>query len=107
MASSAFYDFRRCKVGTLVMRSPHYLQEHGLPAHTVQLGIVTDLTFMNDEGRVICYPRIHWEGEVTDHAVHPRNAQPWDRKLSRLRRRRKAPASSASRASRSALARSR
>lgn len=76
-------DFRDVPTGTVVKRSPHYLREHLIPrghAARKQLGMVVGRDFFQEEGKVVCYPRIFWEGSVTDSLTHPLNAVPYRRK---------------------------
>ncbi|MDO8416531.1 MAG: hypothetical protein Q7S87_10000 [Agitococcus sp.] len=66
-------DFTNAPFGLLVARSPHYCLNRG--AEQEQRGIVVERTFFQDaKGQAICWPRIHWEGSVSDALCHPINA---------------------------------
>lgn len=76
-------DFRKVPLGTLVKRSALWLREvHGRDRG--QLGIVTDRYFsQGEQGRVVCFPRIHWEGTPSASLTHPDNAVLYRRKHTR------------------------
>lgn len=64
---------KRFKTGNLVIRSDHWRREHFAP-DDYQLGIVTEVEFFDEDGKVVSYPAIHWEGEVVARVTHPDNA---------------------------------
>jgi len=64
---------KKFKTGNLVIRSDHWRREHFAP-DDYQLGIVTAVEFFDEDGKVIGYPAIHWEGEVIARVTHPDNA---------------------------------
>lgn len=74
------YDFTHCHVGTLVIHSEHYHDQHGTPRRSPsrkRLGMVVDKAFIQEEGAVVCYPVVHWEGAAMGHMCHPLNAVPY------------------------------
>jgi hypothetical protein len=77
MASNKVLDFRLCLVDTLVVRSPHAIEQRcGVGCDG--LGIVVELEFFPDaKGRPICWPRIHWEGAPAPTLTHPANVVPY------------------------------
>jgi hypothetical protein len=64
---------KKFKTGNLVIRSDHWRREHFAP-DDYQLGIVTEVEFFDEDGKVVCYPAIHWEGEVIARSTHSDNA---------------------------------
>ena len=73
-----FLDYRRAQTGMLVKRSAHCIQQLILRgARKRQLGIITGLEFFDEDGQVICYPVVHWEGEPLEHICHPINVEPY------------------------------
>jgi hypothetical protein len=66
--------FARVRIGTLVRRSKHWYREH--PGYAKgQLGIVTGHHTFQEDGRLITYPIIHWQTEVSPSTTHPANAE--------------------------------
>ena len=75
---TAVIDFTDAEPGLLVKRSAHFREQSCIPADRPdQLGIVTGKAFYEEDGRVICYPEVHWEGRVTSSATHPMNVTPY------------------------------
>ena len=83
---------KRFKAGNLVIRSDHWRREH-FATDDYQLGIVTEVEFFDEEGKVVCYPTIHWEGEVIARSTHPDNADvtTWQEMLQRKSESKAAP----------------
>lgn len=72
-----FFDFTDAGFGLLVKRSAHQRQQHFVPQDAPDVfGIMVGRDFNDEEGRAVCYPRVHWEGEVNDTACHPANVEP-------------------------------
>lgn len=70
-------DFTNAAFGLLVTRSAHWLKER-CGANEGQLGIIVDRNFYEDANNAaICWPVIHWEGEVSASTCHPVNAVPF------------------------------
>jgi hypothetical protein len=75
---TTFLDFTDADFGLLVKRSAHYREQHCIPADRPdELGIVTDKAFYEEDGRVVCYPEVHWEGNVMASTNHPMNVTPY------------------------------
>lgn len=71
------YDFTNLRTGTIVRRSPHWKRER-CAKHTKQIGMIVEKSFYADaSGKVICWPVIHWEGEILSSLTHPANAVPF------------------------------
>lgn len=66
--------FARVNVGTLVRRSSHWYREHGTWGKG-QLGILTDKKVYQEDGHLVTWPLIHWEGDVMPSLTHPDNAE--------------------------------
>ena len=64
-------NFRKAKTGTLVIHNTKK-----------KIGILADITFVNDYDDdeniigVICYPYVHWEGEIMPEMCHPIHVEP-------------------------------
>lgn len=66
-------DFTECPIGTLVVRSRHFVDQQ-CGALDGQLGILVDKIFVDTEDDiVICYPIVHWERSSVPHVTHPAN----------------------------------
>lgn len=66
-------DFTNCDFGLLVTRSKHFLETRYIkPNSKKQYGIIVGKKFYADSrGLPICWPLVHWEGEVNDSLTHP------------------------------------
>lgn len=72
-----FLDFTAASMGLLVKRSAHQRRELSMTDDEAdQFGIMVDREFVEEQGRVVCYPVIHWEGSPTHHLCHPINLEP-------------------------------
>lgn len=70
-------DFTEAGCGLLVKRSAHQREQQCVPADTGDVfGIMTGKEFFEDEGRVVCYPLVHWEDQVLASSCHPINVVP-------------------------------
>ena len=70
-------DYTNSGFGLMVKRSDFWKTER-CQNKNGQLGIIVDKKFYQDEkGSVICWPVIHWEGEVSDSTTHPVNVKPY------------------------------
>lgn len=75
--TTRIYNFHKLNTGAIVQRSPHWKLNRN-DKLSKQIGIVTENQFFADaNGHVICWPVIHWEGEVCSTIVHPVNAVPY------------------------------
>lgn len=75
---TTFLDFTDADFGLLVKRSAHYREQSCIPAdRPEELGIVVGKSFYEEDGRVVCYPEVHWEGKVTASTNHPMNVTPF------------------------------
>ena len=80
---AAFFDFTDAEPGLLVKRSAHFRGQSCIPVDRPdELGIVTGKAFYEEDGRVICYPEVHWEGRVTASTNHPMNVTPYRQHVS-------------------------
>ena len=63
----------------LVTRSKHWYEQHkGLNKPSSRYGIMTNKSFFADgKGRLVTYPSIHWEGEISSSMTHPLNVEPF------------------------------
>ena len=76
MAGLKILDFRDADTGILVKHSDHFHEQH-CGAAPEKLGIIVGREFYEDSnGKVICWPRVHWEGAATDSLCHPVNIVP-------------------------------
>ena len=68
-------NFTDCPFNMLVTRSDHWYKERGIKIpRQRQLGIVVDRKFYQDgRGRIICWPVVAWEGDITSSLTHPMN----------------------------------
>lgn len=66
--------FEHVKIGTLVRRPVRW---HLDPSNNVrgQVGIVVDRSIVQEYGRLLTYPVIHWEGQHSASITHPDNAE--------------------------------
>jgi hypothetical protein len=72
--TAAVDKFAGVQTGTLVRRSKHWYRVH--PGDVKgQLGIVVGRNVYEEGGRLITYPVIHWEGQVSSSGTHPDNAE--------------------------------
>lgn len=70
-------DFTQAQSGALVTRSEHWLLER-CGAQEGQLGVMVERKFyLDSHNTLICWPVIHWEGEVMATICHPSNAAPY------------------------------
>lgn len=66
--------FQGVLTGTLVRRSKHWYQVH--PGDVKgQLGIVIGRNVYEENGRLVTYPVIQWEGQASSSGTHPDNAE--------------------------------
>lgn len=66
-------DFQDVQVGTVVVRSQHYLKEK-CQKDKGQIGIIVKMEIYQDDlCGVIHWPTIHWEGEHHSSTSHPMN----------------------------------
>ena len=72
--AEAVDNFAGVKTGTLVRRSKHWYAVHSGDVKG-QLGIVVDRSVYQEGGRLITYPVIHWEDQVSASATHPDNVE--------------------------------
>lgn len=65
-------DFSGVKVGTLVVRSTHALQQNSWLKPDI--GIITNIKIFEDDLAGVAYwPDVHWEGEIMSKLSHPLN----------------------------------
>ena len=70
-------DFTSAAFGLLVTRSAHWLSNR-CGAKQGQIGIMVERNFYLDaRNSPICWPVIHWEGEVSSSTCNPANAVPF------------------------------
>ena len=75
---ATFLDFTDADFGLLVKRSAHYREQSCISADRPdELGIVVGRSFYEEDGRVVCYPEVHWEGKVMASTSHPMNVTPF------------------------------
>lgn len=76
------YDFGKAPRGLLVTRSPHWYEQTGVkPKVPVEVGIVVTRDFQADlRNSAICWPEVHWEGEMHARTSHPVNVIPYRKK---------------------------
>jgi len=73
-----FLDYTEAGFGLLVKRSAHFKEQSCIPANQPdELGIVVGKTFHEENGQVICYPEVHWEGKASSSTNHPMNVTPY------------------------------
>jgi hypothetical protein len=65
--------FQGVQRGTLVKRSAHWYSVHKTWPRG-QLGIVIDRNVYQEGDRLVTFPVIQWEGEVSSSGTHPDNA---------------------------------
>ncbi|MYM92550.1 hypothetical protein [Duganella vulcania] len=71
------FDFTESGSGLLVKYSAHHRNELCIPADAPEFfGIVKDKEFLEVQGVVVCYPRVHWEGRAMSTLCHPANVDP-------------------------------
>jgi len=75
-------DFKGTSTGMLVTRSEHWNRERCVkPGTEPQLGMIVGHEFFVDKVcGVVCFPIIHWEGQVGGSMTHPANAVPYREK---------------------------
>jgi hypothetical protein len=74
-------DFRGDTWGVLVKHSPHWHKEINYRPHKHRLGMITGHKFFQDStGKTICWPVVHWEGDVMGHLCHPVLIVPYRKK---------------------------
>ncbi len=67
-------DFRHVPQGTVVVRSEHYKKNHWIKPfwrRRKQLGIIEEIKFFDEDGRIASWPVVHWEGELFGTLCHP------------------------------------
>jgi hypothetical protein len=64
--------FAGVRAGTLVTRSAHWYTQHTSWPRD-QLGIVVNRNLYEEDGRLVTYPVIYWEGEIGSSSTHPLN----------------------------------
>lgn len=69
------HDFSAAK-SMVVKRSAHYCKQHG-GRDKGQLGLVVDKKLFQENGALVCYPVVFWEGAVMSTVVHPANVTPF------------------------------
>lgn len=71
-------DFTNAPHGLLVTYSDHWYKEHCQKRpRTPRIGVMTDRKFFVNDGKLICWPEVFWEGEVMARIVHPINIKPY------------------------------
>jgi hypothetical protein len=78
-------DFTKCEFGMLVKFSPHHKKQCGDHHNPKIIGLIVGKQFYEDRTlkTAVCYPIVHWEGEVMGHVCHPIHLIPY-RKQNKL-----------------------
>jgi hypothetical protein len=73
------YNFTKAPFGMLVKHSPHYLKNRCVKGkERRKIGLMVGRKFYEDKiVGVVCWPVVHWEGEVMEHSCHPVNVEPY------------------------------
>jgi hypothetical protein len=66
-------DFSKAPSGMVVVRSEHWNRTRYVKRGSrKQMGVITNHKFYQDSrGIPICWPVVHWEGNVSDSITHP------------------------------------